>query len=136
MAANPEPPGGPGPDPYGGNLDLSVMDQLLDLDDGATGLLKEMCGLFRQDMPGRIQAIEVLLASGDRSDLADVAHAIKGAAGTMGAPRLRALAADLEGNARQGSFTVDPAERVARMKTAFAEALAALEAFIAARDAQ
>lgn len=122
---------------HNGNLDLKVMDQLLDLDDGAVGLLKEMFGLFQQDTPDRIQACEALIAGGERgADLADVAHAIKGAAGTMGAPRLRAVAADLEGSARRGAFETEPQDLVAQMKTTYAEALAALEAFIAGREAQ
>lgn len=134
MAPNLEPTGGDAPEPFGGNLDLKVMDQLLDLDDGAVGLLKEMFGLFQQDTPERIQAIEAGLGAGTRAELADVAHAIKGAAGTMGAHRLRAVAAEFEGSARKDAFTTPPEELVVRMKTAYADALAALEAFIAARE--
>jgi len=134
MAPNLDPPGGAAPEPFGGNLDLKVMDQLLDLDDGAVGLVKEMYGLFQQDTPDRIQAIEALLAAGDRDGTADVAHAIKGAAGTMGAHRLRTVAAEFEGSARKGSFQVEPEELVARMKAAYADARDALEAFIRTRE--
>ena len=136
MAPNLDPTGGPAPEPFGGPLDLKVMDQLLDLDDGAVGLLKEMYGLFQQDTPDRIQAIEALLAAGDREGdaLADVAHAIKGASGTMGAHRLRNVAAELEGSARKKAFTTPPEALLAQMKTHYADALAALEAFIASRE--
>jgi HPt (histidine-containing phosphotransfer) domain-containing protein len=119
---------------FGDNLDLSVMDQLLNLDDGELGLLKEMLGLFTADTPDRIRAIEATLASGDLADMADVAHAIKGAAGTMGAPRLRAIAAELEGSGRKGSFGVDPALLVEQLKETYADALVALEAFISQRE--
>jgi HPt (histidine-containing phosphotransfer) domain-containing protein len=119
---------------FGDNLHLSVMDQLLNLDDGELGLLKEMLGLFTADTPDRIRAIEATLASGDLADMADVAHAIKGAAGTMGAPRLRAIAAELEGSGRKGSFGVDPALLVEQLKETYADALVALEAFISQRE--
>jgi HPt (histidine-containing phosphotransfer) domain-containing protein len=128
----------PNPDPqelFGENLDLSVMDQLLNLDDGALGLLKEMLGLFKTDTPDRIRAIEATLASGDLADMADVAHAIKGAAGTMGAPRLRAIAAELEGAGRKGSFGIDSALLLEQLKETYADAVAALEGFIALREA-
>lgn len=136
MAPNLDPTGGAAPEPFGGHLDLKVMDQLLDLDDGAVGLLKEMLGLFKEDTPDRIQAIEALLASGDRDGdaLADVAHAIKGASGTMGAHRLRAVAAEFEGSARKKAFATPPEILVAQMKTTYADALVALEAFIASRE--
>ena len=122
-------------DTFGDNLDPSVMDQLLSLDDGALGLLKEMLGLFRNDTPDRIRAIEATLASGDLADMADVAHAIKGAAGTMGVPRLRAIAAELEGAGRRGSFGIDSALLLEQLKETYADAVAALEAFIARREA-
>jgi two-component system sensor histidine kinase TorS len=118
----------------GENLDLSVMDQLLNLDDGELGLLKEMLDLFKADTPDRIRAIEATLASADLADMADVAHSIKGAAGTMGAPRLRAVAAELEGAGRKGSFAVDPALLLEQLKETYADAVVALEAFIAQRE--
>ena len=124
----------PNPEPFEGTLDLSVMDQLLNLDDGAVGLLKEMYGLFRDDTPDRIKAMEMILDSGDLADLADLAHAIKGAAGTMGAVRLRGVAAELEGGARKGTFAVPPVQLVGQLKEAYAEALQALDTFIAERE--
>ena len=119
---------------FSDNLDLSVMDQLLNLDDGEMGLLKEMLGLFQADTPDRIRAIEATLASGELADMADVAHAIKGAAGTMGAPRLRAVAAELEASGRKGRFETDPPLLLAQLKATYAEALAALETFIRQRE--
>lgn len=118
----------------GENLDLSVMDQLLTLDDGELGLLKEMLDLFKADTPDRIRAIEVTLATGELADMADVAHAIKGAAGTMGAPRLRGIAAELEGSGRKGSFLIDPALLLEQLKETYADAVVALETFINQRE--
>jgi HPt (histidine-containing phosphotransfer) domain-containing protein len=121
-------------EPSAENLDLSVMEQLLNLDDGELGLLKEMLDLFTADTPDRIQAIEATLASGDLNDMADVAHAIKGAAGTMGAPRLRAIAAELEGAGRHGSFSIDASLLLEQLKETYADAVVALEAFIAMKE--
>ena len=118
----------------GENLDLSVIDQLLSLDDGELGLLKEMVGLFKADTPDRIRAIEATLASSDLTDMADVAHSIKGAAGTMGAPRLRAIAAELESAGRKGSFALDPGLLLEQLKETYADSVVALEAFIAERE--
>ena len=122
-------------DPMPDLLDLAVMEQLLSLDDGELGLLKEMVGLFKEDTPDRIQALEATLASGDLNDLADVAHAVKGAAGTMGAPRVRAVAEELEKSGRRGSFSTDPVLLLERLRASYAEALAALDGFIAEREA-
>ena len=134
MASNTDPSSAQPMDSADSILDLNVMDQLLGLDDGELGLLKEMVGLFVDDTPGRIQAITAALASGDLSDLADVAHAIKGAAGTMGVPRLRAVAADLESGGRKGRFASEPARLVEQLTATYTEGLAALEEFIAKRE--
>ena len=134
MASNPDPSSAPPMDPAESVLDLNVMDQLLSLDDGELGLLKEMVGLFVDDTPGRIAAIAAALAGGTLSELADVAHAIQGAAGTRGGPRLRGVAAQLETGGRKGSFATEPEVLVGQLTATYQEGLAALEKFIAKRE--
>lgn len=112
-------------------LDLEVMDQLLGLDDGATGLLEEMLGLYREDTPGRLDAVAETLGKGEWTEMADVAHAIKGSAGTMGAPRVRAFAAQLEAGGRTGKWEGEPAAILQSLRGAYEESLGALEAFVA-----
>ena len=102
------------------------MDQLLNLDDGAVGLLKEMYGLFREDTPDRFKAMEAILATADLADLADLAHAIKGAAGTMGAPRLRAIGRGNGGSRPQGQLRRGAGLLLEQLKETYAEALEAL----------
>ncbi|BDU78492.1 Hpt domain-containing protein [Mesoterricola sediminis] len=114
-------------------LDMDVMEQLLGLDDGAVGLLEEMIGLYQEDTPGRLDAVGDALGRSEWSDMADVAHAIKGSAGTMGAPRVRALAAQLESGGRTGTWEGDPAAILAALRAAYTESLGALEAFVASR---
>lgn len=122
-------------DAYLAHLDMDVMDQLLGLDDGETGLLEEMLGLYKEDTPGRIQAIETTLGEGDLAGMADVAHAVKGSAGTMGAPKVRAAAAQLEAAGRLGKSDVPAGELLDLLKRTYAESVAALDAFLASRKA-
>jgi HPt (histidine-containing phosphotransfer) domain-containing protein len=114
-------------------LDPDTLQQLLDLDDGELGLIREMCGLFRDDTPPRIALLEEAVHRNDRVQMGDTAHAVKGAASTMGAPKVRALAQALEAGSRSGDFPEEPAVLLAKLKCAFDEALAGLESFIAAK---
>jgi HPt (histidine-containing phosphotransfer) domain-containing protein len=114
------------------HLDMDVMDQLLGLDDGEFGLLEEMLGLYREDTPDRITAVGTALASGDMSEMADVAHAIKGSAGTMGAPKVRAVAAQLEAGGRLGKWDTPAPQLLEQLKQAYEESLRALDGFVAA----
>lgn len=114
-------------------LDPDVMQQLLDLDDGGLGLLSEMYELFRDDTPPRIALLEAAIHKGDREQMGDTAHAVKGAASTMGAPKVRAFAQVLEACGRTGQCNEDLNGTLINLKAAFAEALAGLEAFIAER---
>ena len=120
-------PSHPGGDVFTGILDLSVMEQLLSLDDGELGLLEEMLVLYKEDTPDRIKAMDHTLAS---VDMADVAHAIKGAASTMGAPKVRSLAAELETAGRLGPKEVDLHLLLEQLKQAYLESVVALEAFL------
>ncbi len=114
-------------------LDPDTMQQLLDLDDGELGLLREMYELFRDDTPPRIAQLEEAIRGDDRTQMGDTAHAVKGAASTMGAPKVRAFAQALEAGSRTGSFTEAPPELLGKLQTAFTEALEGLEVFIAAK---
>ena len=129
-------PGSQAGEADGGHLDLEVMDQLLSLDDGELGLLEAMLVLYTEDTPDRIKAIEHTLGTGEMADMADVAHAIKGSAGTMGAPKVRAVAAQLEGAGRQGKWPQPPEVLLANLKQAYADSVAALEAFVALKKGQ
>lgn len=117
-------------------LEQSTMDQLLALDDGAYDLLKEMYQLFLDDFQGRMDAIQRAIEANNQEELGEVAHAVKGAASTMGANRVRAVAAALEAAARKGVTNTPPAELFRQLKLYYQEALDALQAFIAAGTQQ
>lgn len=126
-------PIGTGPSrPVAACLDEATLQQLLALDDGATGLLAELFGLFKDDTPERMEGIEKSIAAGDAQATAELAHALKGAAGTIGASRLRVLAQEVEKAGKAGRM--DEATRcwAGELKEAYAEACAALDAFLAA----
>jgi HPt (histidine-containing phosphotransfer) domain-containing protein len=112
-------------------LEKATMDQLLALDEGAYGLIQEMYQLFLEDFQGRMDAIQRALDANNQEELGEVAHAVKGAASTMGANRVRAIAAALEAAARKGVTDTPPAELFRQLKLHYQEALDALQAFIA-----
>ena len=123
----------PSPQALGDVLDADTVQQLIDLDDGSLGLLQEMYEIFRDDTPSRIEALDVAAKAGEREEMGDVAHAIKGAAATIGAPRVRALALALEMAGRKGVSDAQPVLLVASLKEEFQQALRALEAHIVSK---
>ena len=113
-------------------LDQSTLDQLLALDEGAYGLIQEMYELFLGDFQGRMDAIQRALDADKWEELGEVAHAVKGAASTMGATKVWSVAAMLEAGASKGFADTPPAELFRQLRINYQEALDALQAFIAA----
>jgi len=64
-------------------------------------LLREIIAIFRAEAPALAASIEKAVASGDLEAVRLAAHALKGALGTLGAPRAFAAAARLEDAARE-----------------------------------
>jgi HPt (histidine-containing phosphotransfer) domain-containing protein len=60
------------------------------------GAVAEMIDHFGQDMPDRIQRMKVLLASGDLTLLARLAHDLKSNSATLGIPLLSGLGKRIE----------------------------------------
>ncbi|HJU83799.1 MAG TPA: Hpt domain-containing protein [Holophagaceae bacterium] len=109
-------------------LDPEVLQTLLSLDDGGFGLVREMTGLFREDIGSRLEVLDKAWPSGDIKAVAEMAHAIKGAAGAVGARTLQKLAGDVEKAGRGGDLTPVAPLR-SQLRPAFEAALAALERF-------
>ena len=110
-------------------LDLTTLRNLVELDDGAYGLVLEMIAIFREDTPRRIQDILAAAAKGDAEELSRAGHALKGGAGALGAEAMRILAADLEALGRGGDADVGP-DLAERLDATFRDSLTALEAFV------
>lgn len=110
-------------------LDMTTIQNLVELDDGGHGLLSEMIEIFREDTPRRIQDILAAVAEGNAEELSRTAHALKGGSGALGANALRGLAADLEVLGREGSTSVGQ-DLPARLEGTFQTTLAALETYV------
>ncbi len=110
-------------------LDLTTLRNLVELDDGAYGLVLEMIAIFREDTPRRIQDILAAVAQGSAEELSRAGHALKGGAGALGAEAMQNLAADLEALGRGGDSNAGP-DLPERLETTFKESVAALEAFV------
>jgi two-component system, sensor histidine kinase and response regulator len=67
---------------------------------GRTDLLRELLGIFLQDVPERLRAARDACRNGDIETLRQMAHSIKGSAGTVRAWRLYDTARELESAAR------------------------------------
>ena len=111
-------------------LDLFTLENLVELDDGGTGLLSEMIGIFREDTPRRIRDILEAIAKGDAQELSHAGHALKGGSGALGASAMRNLAADLEDLGRGGTVEAEP-DLSQRLESLFQATLTALDAYVA-----
>jgi HPt (histidine-containing phosphotransfer) domain-containing protein len=111
-------------------LDSTTLQNLVDLDDGGSGLLAEMLQIFREDTPRRVRDILAAAAEGRAEDLSRSAHALKGGAGALGAEGLRRLAAELEALGRGGSAEAGP-DLPQRLQGVYQDTLAALETYVA-----
>ena len=116
-------------------LDLTTLQNLVDLDDGGHGLLSEMIEIFRDDTPRRIRDILVAAAEGKAEELSRAAHALKGGSGALGAEALRHLASDLEALGRSGSADAG-ADLQVRLEESYQATLAALEAYVVRLDSK
>lgn len=111
-------------------LDGATLQQLLDLDDGQTGLLAELYGLFKDDTPSRLEGLKQSMASSNASASAELAHAVKGAAGTIGATHMRAIAGDIEKAGKAGRVDDQMRQWLADLEAAYTETCAALDAYL------
>ncbi len=82
------------PDDATETLDSSVIEGLFDL--GGDELLEELADLFLEDVPPRLEALREAIGSGDAPSVGQVAHALKGSSGNMGATRMASICAKLE----------------------------------------
>ena len=109
-------------------LDPDTLKTLVALDDGGLGLVQEMTGLFRDDIGERLNVLDKAWASGDIKAVSEMAHAIKGAAGAVGARTLQKLAGEIEKAGRSGDLGPVVVHKP-QLRPTYEEALAALEAF-------
>jgi PAS domain S-box-containing protein len=119
-ASAPAPAPGPAAPPPPGPLDPARLAQL------RPGVAAQVAAMFRHDAPRRLLALRGAVERGDAAAVARLAHALKGEAGTIGAPILQQLAADLERLARSGALA-GAAALLEQLDAACGPVLAALE---------
>lgn len=83
------------------------------------GTIGEVVLPFLEDMPLYLEEMEAAMASGEHDVLRRAAHAVKGAAGNLGATLLAGVAKEVEAMAEVGS-TDDVGRRIASLRTEFA----------------
>jgi HPt (histidine-containing phosphotransfer) domain-containing protein len=118
------------PRPVPSCLDAVTLDQLLGLDDGGTGLVAELFGLFQEDTPGRLVNLRKNLEAGEAIVVSELAHALKGAAGTMGAPRMRSIAQDIEKATKGGRIDPAVSALLPDLEASYQEACDGLRAYL------
>ena len=111
-------------------LDPATLDQLLSLDDGGVGLITELLGLFEEDTPERLAGLRSAFDRGEAVQISELAHAMKGSAGTIGAAGMRAIALEIEQATKGGRLDPSLPQRFQLLDEAYGEACAALRAFI------
>jgi HPt (histidine-containing phosphotransfer) domain-containing protein len=79
---------------------------------GAGDPAAELCGVFFDDMAMRLRKIQAAIAVGDANEVANQAHAIKGAAGNFGARAAYELAKRLQAAAETGAAPPELADEL------------------------
>jgi HPt (histidine-containing phosphotransfer) domain-containing protein len=84
-------------------VDAQALERLRELQSGGE-VIREVAGLYVDDSPLRIDAIQKAAERHDAAAIADAAHALKGSSANVGATRVQALAAKLEEMGRSGNL--------------------------------
>ncbi|MEO0480010.1 MAG: Hpt domain-containing protein [Planctomycetota bacterium] len=83
-------------------IDMGVIEELLEMDDGDSGLLTDLIEMFLDDGMQRLEDIQRELAAGDLDAVMQAAHRLKGSAGNLGLTPLAHLADELQIAGRGG----------------------------------
>jgi len=128
VAAGPAAPAPAAASEDGPVLDSGRLQEFRDYDDEELSTTREVIALFQADAPARVEAIAAAVAAGDAEALSQAAHALKGAAGNIGALALQQAAARLEADARAG-LPQDASERVEQLRSLWMRTRDALRAW-------
>lgn len=92
--------------------------------------LREIVGIFVEDMPRRITELDQSLAAGDTAKFSRAAHSIKGSSGNLGAAALREVAGELESKSQKEGLS-GVTGLLERLKAEYERACAELSKLIA-----
>lgn len=82
--------------------------QLMTMSGDDEELAAQVAGIFLDDIPKQLAALEEAIADGDLKTAERVAHSIKGASATLGGEALRTISYDGECQARDGKTDLLP----------------------------
>jgi HPt (histidine-containing phosphotransfer) domain-containing protein len=86
-------------------LDTAILDDLRELDrDGQSGFLRQIIAVFEEQADEIIADLKAAAEARDETQLANLAHKLKGSARTVGAVELGNHCERLEHEARQGAI--------------------------------
>ena len=120
--------------PAGDVLDRSRLDELRELDPELV-VVRETLELMMVEGPQRLQAISEALHTGNGVALASQAHALRGAAGNVGATAIFELATTIEIRIKSGAAPADVAQEVQRLAACWDATRQALDAWLAESSA-
>ena len=75
---------------------------MMSISDGDRDIIDSIVDVFKDDIPARIEELARAASAGEFGDTARVAHALKGACGSLGAEQLQSLSEVLENAAKAG----------------------------------
>jgi len=107
-------------------VDMGVLAAFEELqEEGEPDLIVELIGLYLQEAPQRIEAIQCAVANADRLCLKRAAHSLKGSSGTLGVRPLAAICEELE-HLTDETFFPEARVLVSRLEEEFVRAHKAL----------
>lgn len=113
-------------------VDLEAIENLRALSPGDGDVfLKEILGIFLEDMPVRIAELHRSNAANDAESFIRAAHSIKGSSSNVGAAEVRAIAETLEHHSRKQGIAGQEAQ-IAQLEAAYSRAKVELEKLLAA----
>ena len=97
-------------------IDVSRLDEFKEFDDPERNMTRGVVGLYLMDAPARLAAIGQAITERNPEALYRAAHALKGAAGNVGAVAIEALCAPLEVASGNGVVPDDSAQLFAELR--------------------
>ncbi len=112
-------------------LDFEAIENLRALgDEGDDAFLREILGIYLEDVPLRILDLKKARETGDKAVYIRSAHTIKGSSANVGAIEVKSIAETIEHRAKTDSLSsLDP--ELAELETAFTRAEQAIRALLA-----
>ncbi len=112
-----------------GLIDWTRLAQFKEFDDVERSMTRQVLSLFRADSIRRVHAMTQALTSHDAAELAQVAHALAGAAVNVGAHALARACSELEQACSAGQLPAQATQQVQAIALLTTQSVAALKAF-------